>query len=624
MSKRCIDKQFREFLEHKAYNMRISSLKMTTHAGSGHPTSSVSAAEIMAALFFYAMHFDPKDPNNPNNDRFILSKGHASPIFYAVWKELGLLTEDDLMRYRRIDSVLEGHPTPRFSRTEAATGSLGQGLSIAAGIAYSAKMDNRDFYTYCLLGDGETSEGQIWEAIEISAHYQLDNLIGIVDCNRLGQSAPTLYGHHVNRYARKFAAFGWETLLADGHSIPELINVLDQARNKNGKPKMIIAKTIKGYGIPRAEDKMGFHGKAFSKEDLPEILKNMALEFPKAAHYNGNFIWKPTLPKSEKPLFVHEKIILPIPDYKVGDKIPTRKVYGQAIAAVGDIAIEAVSLDGEVKNSTFAEIFEDAHPDRFIQCFIAEQNMVSMAVGLATRGKIPFVSTFASFFSRAFDQIRMAAISRSPLRLTGSHAGVSIGQDGPSQMGLEDIAMMRTLPNSVVFYPCDAVSTYKLVELMANHNDGISYLRTTRMATPIIYNNDETFNYGGCKVLRQSDHDSVCVIAAGVTLFEALKAYEELKKDGIYISVIDLYSIKPLDQETIISMSKKAGNKIITVEDHYLEGGLGEAVCYAVRNEDITIHCLADRKLPRSGKPEELLSFEQNDAAAIIETVRKL
>ncbi len=617
-----MDKKLQQFLKNKAYNIRVSSLKMTSEAGSGHPTSSLSAADIIATLFFYAMQFDPQNHQNPNNDRFILSKGHASPVFYAVWKELGLLTDEDVLTYRKIDSVLEGHPTLRFSRTEAATGSLGQGLSIAAGMAYSAKMDDRDFYTYCLLGDSEITEGSVWEAAEISAYYKLDNLVAILDCNRLGQSTPTLHEHDLNRYAEKFSAFGWEALIADGHSMPELINVLDQARQVKNKPSIIIAKTFKGYGVKQAQDNEGFHGKVFKKEELPEILKKLAEQFPQAAAYLEDFVWAPKVPQADKRQ-TQKTISIPKPDYKIDEKMPTRKAYGYALAAVGDADNQVVSLDAEVKNSTFAEIFEAKHPDRFIQCFIAEQNMIGMAVGLANRGKIPFVSTFASFFSRAFDQIRMAAIGQSPLRLTGSHAGVSIGQDGPSQMGLEDIAIMRTLPNSVVLYPSDAVSTYKLVELMANRSDGITYLRTTRMATPVLYNTGEEFTLGGCKILRQSDHDVACVIGAGVTLHEALKAYEHLKKENIYISVIDLYSIKPLARDTLLSMAKKAKNKIITVEDHYLEGGLGETVVYALRNTGITIECLAVKKLPRSGKPEELLALHEIDAATIIKTVKK-
>lgn len=568
------------------------------------------------------MQFDPHNHDNPNNDRFILSKGHASPVLYAVWKELGILTEDDVLTYRNIDSVLEGHPTLRFSRTEAATGSLGQGLSIAAGMAMSAKMDKRDFYTYCLLGDSEISEGSIWEAVEISAYYKLDNLVAILDCNRLGQSTPTLHEHDVNRYAQKFTAFGWHALIADGHNMQELMNVFDEAKKVKNKPSIILAKTFKGYGVAQAQDKEGFHGKAFKKEELPDILTALQQTFAQAAQYAEDFVWKPTIPKSEKP-YKQSSIAIAKPTYAVGDKMPTRKAYGFAITAVGDVAQQAVSLDAEVKNSTYAEIFEEKYPDRFVQCFIAEQNMIGMAVGMANRGKIPFVSTFGAFFTRAFDQIRMAAIGQSPLRLTGSHAGVSIGQDGPSQMALEDIALMRTLPNSVVFYPSDATSTYKLVALMANHHNGISYLRTTRMATPVIYDDNETFEIGGCKVLHQSDHDVACVIGAGVTLHEALKAYKQLKKEKIYISVIDLYSIKPLAHETVLRVAQKAKNRIITVEDHYIQGGLGQAVTYALRNNDLSIECLAVKKLPRSGKPEELMARAGIDAHAIIKAVKK-
>jgi transketolase len=610
------------FLKYKSYIMRVSSLRMTTQAGSGHPTSALSAADIMAVLFFYAMKFDPKNHNNPNNDRFILSKGHASPIFYAVWKELGLLSDADIMTYREFDSVLEGHPTLRFSCTEAATGSLGQGLSVAVGIAITALMDNRDFYTYALLGDAESSEGQVWEAAEIAAFYGLHNLIAILDVNRLGQSTSGLHEHNVNRYAQKFEAFGWQTFIVDGHSVIELMTAFDSARKVADKPSIIIAKTIKGYGIPQAADKMGFHGKAFSEKELLEILAAMKQEFHDAATYAGNYSWQPKLPKKEHQKEA-KKIVVPKPNYKKGDELPTRKAYGQALAAVGKQNDQIISLDAEVKNSTYAEIFEKEFPERFVQCFVAEQNMIGMAVGMATRGKIPFASTFASFMTRAFDQIRMAAIGQASLRLCGSHAGVSIGQDGPSQMGLEDIAMMRSIPNSVVLYPSDAVSTYKLVELMANHYEGISYLRTTRSATPILYDNNEEFNIGGCKVVRQSDNDVALVIGAGITLHNALKAYEQLQQEKISIAVIDVYSIKPLDHETIVRMAKKSGNRIITVEDHYLQGGIGEAVTYALRNEKIEITCLAVDKLPRSGKPDELMAWEGIDAQAIVKAVKK-
>jgi len=615
---------FKKFLEHKAYNLRMNSLIMTSMAGSGHPTSCFSAADLVAAVFFYGMHFDPEHIENPNNDRFILSKGHASPLLYAAWKELGQITEQDLITYRKIDSNLEGHPTLRFPYTEAATGSLGIGLSVGLGMAYAAKMDKRDFYTYVLMGDSELTEGSIWEAAELAPYYKLHNLIGIIDCNRLGQSTETIHDHHLERYAAKFEAFGWETFIIDGHDMYQVMKALDKARAQ-GRPTMIIAKTIKGYGIEQVENKMGYHGKPFTKEELNEILKELEQRFPEAAEYKSDFKWQPQLPNGEE-LPKKECIVFSFktPSYKQNDKIPTRKVYGHALAELGNICNNIVCLDAEVKNSTYADIFEKKHPDRFIQCFIAEQNMVGMAVGLDRRGFIPYVSTFGAFFSRAFDQIRMGAIGNATLRLVGSHAGVSIGQDGPSQMALEDIAMMRTLPESIVLYPSDAVSTYKLVHQMLEYTKGISYLRTTRMATPVIYGVDEEFPVGGCKVVRQSGNDKLCIIGAGVTLFEALKAADRLKKEGIEVSVIDLYSIKPLDTETILSVAQKSGNKVITVEDHYLEGGLGQAITYALRNNNIYIDCLAVNQLPRSGKPEELLAWAGIDSDAIIKKVKNI
>lgn len=613
------------FLKRKAYNLRVASIKMTTAAGSGHATSCLSAADIVAALFFSAMQFDPQDQHNVNNDRFILSKGHASPLLYAAWKEVGLLTEQELLTYRDINSVLEGHPTPRFARAEAATGSLGIGLSIGAGMALSAKSDKLDFHTYVLLGDAEIAEGSNWEAAEIAAFYKLDNLVGIVDCNRLGQSTTALHEHDVQRYADKFAAFGWHTIVVDGHNMQDVVEALDAARANTGKPTMIIAKTFKGYGVQRVQDKQGFHGKAFKQENLEQILQELQTMFADAAAYDeSSFAWQPTMPAKKNVHTCPEHITMSAPDYTVGDELATRKAFGHALAALGDACKTVVSLDGEVKNSTFAQTFEEKHAKRFFQCFVAEQNMVSMGVGLVGRGKIPFVSTFGTFFTRAHDQIRMAAIGRAPLRLVGSHVGVSIGQDGPSQMGLEDIAMMRALPKSVVLYPSDAVSTYALVEQMANYHDGISYLRTTRMATPIRYSNDEQFNVGGCKVIKQSSDDVACVVAAGVTLVEALKAYDELQKRGVSIAVIDLYSIKPMDTETVLAVAQKANKCVVTVEDHYLEGGLGQTVAYELRNSGIKVECLAVEVLPRSGQPSELLSLVGIDAQAIVKAVRKL
>lgn len=615
----------KSFLEHKAYAMRINSLLMTTRAGSGHPTSALSAADLVSALFFYAMHYDPKMPNNPDNDRFILSKGHASPIFYAAWKEAGVLTQDQLMTYREFDSVLEGHPTLRFDRTEAATGSLGMGLSIGAGMALSAKMDHREFFTYVLMGDSEVAEGSVWEAAELSAYNKLNNLIALLDCNRLGQSTETMHGAHAQRYADKFEAFGWKAIVIDGHDMIEVMGALDKARQSQDCPTVIIAKTLKGYGIDNVEDKSGFHGKAFSAKELETILPQMKQRFNAAAFFDqSSFVWQSTIPNNSKSISKCDTIELTVAHYKMGDEVATRKAYGTALRSAGAACVNVVALDAEVKNSTFADIFEEKFPERFVQCFIAEQNMVSMGVGFNRRGKLPFISTFAAFFSRAHDQIRMAAISSSALRLCGSHAGVSIGQDGASQMALEDIAMMRTVPNCVVLYPSDAMSTHKLVEVMANYNDGISYLRTTRATTPVIYDVNESFAVGGCKIVRQEQGDKVCIIGAGITLHEALKAHYLLGLEGIGVTVIDLYCIKPIDAQTIIKAANAAGDIVITVEDHYLEGGLGQAIGYELRNTAIIIECLSVTQLPRSGTPEELLAWAGIDAKSIVKKVKEL
>jgi len=615
--------QLKKFLEFKAYQLRLKSLLMTSKAGSGHPTSCLSAADLVAATFFYAMEFDPDNSHNPDNDRFILSKGHAAPLLYAVWHELGRVSESELYTYRQFESVLEGHPTRRFAYSEAATGSLGMGLSIGAGIALSAHMDKRDFKTYVLLGDSELSEGSIWEAAEIASYYKLNNLIALADCNRLGQTGETMHGYHIERYAAKFEAFGWHALCIDGHDMIQIMGALDKARQST-KPCILLAKTVKGYVLEQVENKNGFHGKAFPQTEVNALEQELADRFPRAAEYDdASYTWQPQIPvqtSKEKDSCIG--VSARIPTYTLGQMIATRRAYGQALEAVGGVCSQVVSLDAEVKNSTYAQIFEEAYPERFVQCFIAEQNMVGMGVGLQSRGKIPYISTFAAFFSRAYDQLRMAAIGECPLRCCGSHAGVSIGQDGPSQMGLEDIAYMSALPNSVVLYPCDAVSTYHLVNQMLEYNQGISYVRTTRPETPVIYDNNEEFIIGGCKVLRSSKQDSVCVVAAGITVFEALKAYEALAREGIHISVIDLYSVKPLDKNTILSVVRASGNKIITVEDHYLQGGIGSQVCYALRNESIHISCLAVTALPCSGKPQELMAWAGIDADAIIKAVK--
>lgn len=613
-------------LEHIAYNLRVSSIVSTSQAGSGHPTSCLSAADLVAGLFFYAMRFDPKNPDNPNNDRFILSKGHAAPLLYAAWQQAGVLSDEDLLTLRKFDSVLEGHPTLRFKQSEAATGSLGQGLSVGVGMALSAKKDNFLFRTYVLLGDSEVTEGSVWEAAEVAAHYKLNNLIAVLDVNRLGQSTPTTAGYDLDKYINKFQAFGFNTVVINGHDMKQVMWGYDQARFlglQHDRPSIIIAKTTKGKGVKQVEDKEGFHGKPFAQKDVDAILKELKKTHKDAAAYKGD-LWEPELPEKVKaPTKCKKKIDLPAPSFKKGEKLATRKAYGQALAAVGKSCERVIALDAEVKNSTFAQTFEKEFPERFVQSFIAEQNMVGMGIGFYARNHLPFISTFASFLTRAYDQMRMAAIGRTALRISGSHAGVSIGADGPSQMGLEDIAMMRALPSSVVFYPCDAVSTYKLVAQMANYRDGISYIRTTRMDTPVIYDNDEEFPVGGCKVLRQSNDDKACIVAAGVTLFQALEAYEQLQKEGISIAVIDLYSIKPLDEKMLRKVGLASGKRIITVEDHYLEGGLGQAVVYALRNSAITTDCLAVNKLPRSGTPDELLAYEEIDADAIIAQVKK-
>jgi len=612
----------RLFLEYKAYKMRANSLLMTSAASSGHPTSCLSAADIVAALFFHTMHFDPKNQNNSNNDRFILSKGHAAPLLYTAWHELGLISERELFTYRKIDSNLEGHPTLRFAYAEAATGALGIGLSIGAGMALAGRLDSLDFKTYVLLGDGECAAGCIWEAAELAHFYKLNNLIGILDCNRLGQSDETVHGYHVHRYEEKFSAFGWKTFIIDGHNMQQITDTLEKAKKVENIPVMIIAKTIKGYGIKQVQDKLGFHGKAF-KENVNELVADLEKSFPEAAAFDPKrFDWKPKIPEQKD--FQVNGIGLGDPTFEFSQSVATRKAYGLALKQAGGASKEVVALDGDVKNSTYAELFEQKYPKRFFQSFIAEQNMVGMATGLDRRGKIPFVSTFGSFMCRAHDQIRMAAVGQARLCLVGSHAGVSIGKDGPSQMGLEDIAMMRALPGSIVLYPSDAVSTWKLVEQMGNYTQGISYLRTTRMETPILYENIESFQVGGCKVLEQSENDKACVVAAGVTLHEAFKAYQKLQKEGIDISVVDLYSIKPLDEKTLRELGKKSGNTIITVEDHYIQGGLGQAVAAALVNSGIKIKTLAVTKLPRSGTTQELLSWAGIDADSIVREVQNL
>jgi len=589
-----------------AKRLRIHSLRMTTKAGSGHPTTCLSMAELMACLFFDEMRYNVKDCNDLANDEFVLSKGHASPILWAAYAEAGIIPIKKLEEYRQYPSPLEGHPAPNMPWVKAATGSLGQGLSIGVGMAIAIKMRRLGSRVFVMLGDGECAEGSIWEAAEIAKKQNLSNIVAIMDCNRLGQSGESLHGHDVKKWQQKFASFGWNTFLCDGHNVHEILEALSEARTTHG-PSIIIAKTVKGKGVPFLENKEGWHGKALKQDELVKALVGLG---PMPEIDSKKFVTKPPKARPEK---LKEKSPAG-PKYKIGDMVATREAYGAMLEKLG-INDRVVALDGDVKNSTFSEKFKSFYPERFIDCYIAEQNMIGMAIGMATKGFIPFASTFGAFFTRAHDQLRMAAISRANIKLSGSHVGVSIGEDGPSQMGLEDLSLFRCLPESVVLYPCDAVSAEKCAWLLAIHK-GIGYVRTTRSKTPVIYGNNEHFRIGGSKIVRRSFRDKALIIAAGITVHEAIKAADELRKQKIFARVIDAYSIKPLD-ESIRSAAK--GRKVIVVEDHYPEGGLGEAV--ASLGIPITHLCIKD--IPRSGKPETLLHAYKIDAEAIIKAVKK-
>ncbi len=597
--------------------IRYYILFMTTEAGSGHPTSSLSATELMACLLFGGFfRYDADHPQCPNNDRLIFSKGHASPLFYALWAAAGELTEKDLLTYRKFGSPLEGHPTVAFPFVEAATGSLGQGLSIGLGMALNAKfVDKLPYRTYVLLGDSEMAEGSQWESMEIASYYKLGNLIGVLDVNRLGQRGETMYGWDLGAYEKRISSFGWKTRIFDGHSIPEVLAAYEEAVQATDQPVMLIGKTVKGKGVSFIENKNGWHGKALKREEYDRAIKELG-KIDKSVR--GEI----SLPEDLKPKVQPAGGPIKKMDYPADKPVATRKAYGNALVRIFPQFPNLVSLDGEVSNSTYAEIFKEAFPERFFEMYIAEQNMVGAALGLSRRGKIPFVSTFGAFLTRAFDQIRLSQYSDANIKFVGSHAGVSIGEDGPSQMALEDIAMMRAVLNSVVLYPSDAVSTERLVEEAAKH-DGIVFIRTTRMETPILYGSEEKFVIGGSRVLRKSEKDRATVIGAGVSLYEALAAYETLKKEGVPIRVIDLYSIKPIDEATL-SEAASATRAIITVEDHYPEGGMGEAVRSALSNSPIPIHCLAVRKKPKSGKPGELLDYEEISRSAIIKKVKEV
>ena len=596
--------------------IRYFILISTTEAGSGHPTSSLSATDVMTCLLFGGtFRFDVDHPEHPNNDRLVFSKGHASPLLYALWAAAGKVSEEELMTLRTFGSPLEGHSTPAFRYADAATGSLGQGLSIGLGMALNAKyIDKLPYRTYVLLGDSEMAEGSQWEALQIAAYYKLDNLVGIIDGNRLGQRGETMYGHDMAAYERRVSAFGWETMMVDGHNIDDILDAYAKSANSTDRPVMIIAKTIKGKGVSFIEDKDGWHGKALDKGQLKQALAELG-DVDKSLR--GEIASPENLRLSAQQSQPAQKIL-----YLADKPVATRKAYGNALARLFPKFPDMVVLDGEVSNSTHSDVFKERYPERFFEMYIAEQNMAGAALGLSSRGKVPFVSTFSAFLTRAFDQIRMSQYSGSNIKFCGSHAGVSIGQDGPSQMGLEDIAMFRTLLDSIVLYPSDAVSTEKIVEEAAKKK-GIVYIRTTRKETPIIYKANEEFPIGGSKVLKQSDGDVAAVIAAGITLHEALAAYEELKKEGIFIRVVDFYSIKPADKETL-RKAAHVSQAFITVEDHFAAGGIGETVRSLMADVDVPVHSLCVQKMPKSGTPEELLDYEEISKGAIIRKVKEL
>jgi transketolase len=596
-----------------AKKLRIHSLKMTTRAGSGHPTTCLSSADLMACLFFQAMRFNIADPDDWGNDEFVMSKGHAAPILWAAYAEAGILDPDELLTLREVTSPLEGHPTPRMPWIKAATGSLGQGLSVGVGMALAQRLAKSPARTFVLLGDGECAEGSVWEAANSAAASKLRNLCAIVDVNRLGQSDPTMHEHDLKAYARKFQAFGWEAVIVDGHKIPAIVEALDRV-GKKGLPTAILARTIKGKGISFIEDRNGWHGRPLKPEELEKALDEIG---PMPHVDSRKFVHKPrpmTGPKLPAPAGFPRTV------YK--DKTATRLAYGFALAALGKACPSVVAIDGDVKNSTYADKFFAAFPARSFQSYIAEQNMIGVGMGLAAKGYVPFMATFAAFLSRAHDQLRMAAYSQSNIKVCGSHVGVSIGEDGPSQMGLEDLAIFRPIPGCAILYPSDAVSTEACVDTMSRHR-GLAYLRTTRPATVSLYGPDEAFPLGGSKVLRKGPDDAAAVIAAGITVHEALKACDALKTEGIGIRVIDAYSVKPLDEEGIRREVGESGGKAVVVEDHYAGGGLGDAVAMALAGKAPVRH-LCVRDLPRSGKAEELLDIFGLSAKHIVAAVKDL
>src|SRR5262245_1044262 len=596
--------------------LRVDSIRAAAVTSSGHPTSSMSAADLMAVLMSKYLHYDFDQPDDPRNDHLIFSKGHASPLLYSMYKAAGAIADEELLTFRKFGSRLEGHPTPEIPWVDVATGSLGQGLPYGVGIALAGKkLDQLPYRVWVLHGDGEMAEGSVWEAFEHAAFYGLDNLTAILDVNRLGQRGETMHGWDLDSYANKARAFGWHAVEVDGHDVEAIDRALGEAAAQQGQPTLVVAHTLKGKGVKEVEDKGGWHGKALDhpEEAIAELggERNIVVDVPKPELEGEPHTFEVSGP-------------LELPSWQHGEEVATRRAYGDALAALGAARGDVVALDGEVSNSTYAEIFRDAHPDRYFEMYIAEQQMVAAAVGMQVRGWVPFASTFAAFFSRAYDFIRMAAISRANIRLCGSHAGVSIGEDGPSQMALEDLAMMRAVHGSTVLYPSDPNQTARLVAEMADR-EGIVFMRTTRAATPVLYDASDEFQVGGSRVLRQGD--DLAIVAAGITLHESLKAADKLIAEGIDARVIDLYSVKPVDAETLRAAAEATGGRIITVEDHWSEGGIGDAVLEALSDDGEVppqVVRLAVREMPGSGKPAELLAAAGIDADHIAQAARAL
>jgi len=594
-------------LQDLAHKLRIHSVNMTTASKSGHPTSCSSMAEVISCLFYKVMRYSVSEPRHPANDRFILSKGHAAPILYAAWAEAGLFPASELLNLRKIDSDLEGHPTPRLSFIDVATGSLGQGLSVACGMAYAAKhLDKASYRTYCLMGDGESMEGNIWEAFNFAGFYKLNNLCAIIDVNRLGQSDPAPLQHDMEVYKKRLESFGFHAIVVDGHDIQEICKAFAEAESITDKPTCLIAKTFKGKYFPDIEDLMNWHGKALGDKaasvvsHVESLITNPGVT---PTSIPGPVLDCPTVN-------IRGVTLSEAPSYTIGQKLATRQAYGSALAKLAKNNDRVVALDGDMKNSTFSQEILKVDKNRYVECFICEQNMLGVGIGLACRDRtIAFSSTFAAFLTRGFDNLRMGVISQTNLNVVGSHCGVSIGEDGPSQMALEDIAMFRSLPGCTLFYPSDAVSTERAVELAANTR-GICFVRVSRPATAVIYGNDEQFQIGKAKIVRRSNSDQVLVIASGITLSESIAAADLLAAKGINIRVMDPFTIKPLDIAAVKEHAAACGGRVITVEDHYPEGGLGDAVLGAVADcRNVVVRKLAVNAVPRSGPPMELLEM---------------